>query len=516
MTETADVIHCRHACRSFRNHDRSEIRAVDDVSFDLSGGRIAGVLGPDGAGKTTLLRMLTGLLKADRGEISVLGCQLPQEADALQCQVGYMPQKFGLYEDLSVEENLRLYAELHGVPVADQKIRFAELLNMTMLTRFSSRMAGKLSGGMKQKLALACALVSRPQLLILDEPTVGVDVLSRRELWQILRQLADREAISILVSTAYLDEADHCDELLILHRGRLLLQTTPDGLRQMAAAATPQPRCEDGFQILLAGGILPRLARRHPCPPDAPVAVEARHLIKRFGSFTAVNDLDFNVRRGEIFGLLGANGAGKTTTFRMLCGLSACDGGSVRIAGTDLRAAGSEARRKIGFVAQKFSLYGDLSVFDNLRFFSGAYGLSGNRRRERIDWAINTFELGDLAAQPAARIPAGFKQRLGMACALLHEPEILFLDGATSGADPLARHEFWQRIMELADRGIAVIITTHFLDEAEYCDHMVIMQDGIAAASGTLPEILQRGNSPILEEAFVNIIRNFRQEHPVP
>ena len=410
------------------------------------------VTGPDGAGKTTYLRKLV---------VQAAG------------RLGYMPQKFGLYENLSVAENLKLYADLHGVRRGDFAARAERLLAATNLLRFKSRMAGKLSGGMKQKLALACALVSEPDTLILDEPTVGVDVVSRRELWAILKSFIEGREMEVFVSTTYADEEYYCDKVI-----------------RLGGVLAPAP-------------IPPRTAG----PLEGDDAIVAESLVKRFGDFTAVNDISFTVGRGEIFGLLGANGAGKTTTFRMLCGLDAPTGGRVAIRGVDLRNAPGEARGRIGFVAQKFSLYGDLSLAENLSFFGGAYGLSGARLTKRLDWAAAEFGLSRWWRTAAGTLPLGVKQRLAMAAALLHEPNVLFLDEATSGADPATRQGFWTRIRALADKGVAVVITTHYLDEAEFCDRMIIMQDGCAVAQGSPADIRAAGRSDNLEEAFVTLIR---------
>lgn len=395
--------------------------------------------------------------------------------------------------------------------------RFRTLLEMTELTRFPDRPAGKLSGGMKSKLALACSLVAEPKLLILDEPTVGVDVLSRHELWQLLRRIVTTQGISVFVSTSYMDEADFCDRVLVLFRGKMIADGTPARIRAYAADEVPEPTIEQGFQKLIAGHVPPPLTRQHPPSAEAPVMIGVRDLVKRFGDFTAVDHLSFDVRQGEIFGLLGANGAGKTTTFRMLCGLDQPTEGTFRIAGRDLHTAGSaEVRRQLGFVAQRFSLYGDLTVRENLTFFGGAYGLSGKRLRERFDWALEEFALHDYCNATAEGLPLGVKQRLSMACALLHQPRILFLDEATSGADPITCRDFWKRMMALADEGVAVIITTHFLDEAEHCDRMVIMRDGQAVAMGTVEEIRRQGtpegtSAVSLETAFANILRAKRE-----
>ncbi len=514
-----NVLECTHVSKTFPGSaGTAATEALRDVSFTAEQGKIVGLLGPDAAGKTTLLRILTGLMRPTSGKAVVLGFDTVRESAKIAQTIGYMPQKFGLYENLSVEENLTLYARLHGVRKSEEEERFQPLLEMTNLQAFRRRMAGNLSGGMKQKLALASALVSQPKLMLLDEPTVGVDVLSRRELWQILRQIVDLGQTTVLASTAYMDEADYCDRTLVLFEGKLLADAAPAEIRKLAAPHVEHPTFENGFQVLLSGSVPPPLVRQSPPNPDAPIRIHADRLVKKFGTFTAVDHVSFDVREGEIFGLLGANGAGKTTTFRMLCGLSSSNGGTIEIGGVNLRRAPGRARSKIGFTAQKFSLYTDISVRNNLEFFGGAYGLYGKKLRERIDAVLDEFSLRSFADAETARLPLGYKQRLSMACALLHEPEIVFLDEATSGADPIARREFWARIMKLADGGASVIITTHFLDEAAYCDRMVILQDGVSAAAGTVAEILQQGTfsdsepPKNLEDAFVNIIQSSRKQ----
>ncbi len=562
--------------RSFRAGKRV-IAALDGITASAARGAVTGLIGPDGAGKTTLMRLIAGLLRADAGRIEVLGIDVARDPLGVQTRLGYMPQRFGLYEDLSVAENLDLYADLQGVPPADRPARYGELLHMTGLGPFTARMAGRLSGGMKQKLGLACTLVHPPDLLLLDEPTVGVDPVSRRELWQIIDHLTRDAHMTVLFSTAYLDEAERCATVLLIHEGRLLGHGPPGqftaemegrsffataslGRRRLQARladvpgvidaviqgsrvrvvteeATPlvaagliteasdlvlsptPPRFEDSFVARLRAQVAapapPPSATVAPPAPAAPKpsgdVIAIAHLTRRFGAFVAVDDVSFTVTRGEIFGLLGANGAGKSTTFRMLCGLLPPSAGTLRVAGFDLRTAAATARGRIGYMAQKFSLYGDLSVAQNLRFFSSAYRLSGARQRARIDWAETEFDLGPMREATARDLPLGFKQRLALACALMHEPDILFLDEPTSGVDPLARREFWRRINTLAEQGVTVLVTTHFMEEAEYCDRLVIMAQGKVLAAGA-PEAIKQGArtaaqpDPTMEDAFIAVI----------
>ncbi|HEX4269507.1 MAG TPA: ATP-binding cassette domain-containing protein [Steroidobacteraceae bacterium] len=558
-----------------------EVRALDGVSIEVRAGELTALVGPDGAGKTTLIRLMAGLLTADGGTLRVLDIDPAVAPQRIQDRIGYMPQKFGLYEDLSVQENLDLYADLHGVSADERAQRYPQLMQMTDLGRFTRRLAGRLSGGMKQKLGLACTLVRSPELLLLDEPTVGVDPLSRRELWAIVEQLVREQGLTVLMSTSYLDEAERAARVLVLHDGKALAQSEPAAVTRIAAShsvvldpgpgnsarslqarllddprvidAVPdgglvrlvcaagsrpgevvsghnvtavEPRFEDGFMMLLRGtasheaGADIRLQRPLAAAEDGAV-VEVRDLVKRFGDFTAVNHVSFDVRRGEIFGLLGPNGAGKTTTFRMLCGLLPPTGGVLKVAGVDVRRTGAAARTRLGYVAQKFSLYGALTVRENLEFFASAYGLRGAVRRERIDWAMRQFDLEHHQNAPSGELPGGFKQRLAMGAALLHEPDILFLDEPTSGADPLARRAFWRRITALAEQGVTVIVTTHFMQEAEYCDHIAIMDSGRVLAQGSPAEIRQRarpgeGRQPSMEDAFIAVVEAARAaEAPV-
>ncbi len=572
------VLVARNLTKCFVREKSSAVRALDNVSIEARKGALTALVGPDGAGKTTLLRMAAGLLRADEGSLHVLGFDASTEPQAIQDRISYMPQRFGLYEDLSVQENLDLYADLHGVSAEERAQRYPRLMEMTSLEPFRNRLAGKLSGGMKQKLGLACTLVRSPELLLLDEPTVGVDPLSRRELWEIVHRLVERDGLSVVVSTSYMDEAEHCAHVVVLHEGSVLASGAPEQLRarsegrtylvspvngesprklqlelmqrahivdavphggrvrivsnvdsppeaNLAAEQTPAS-LEDGLMLLLSerGNAKPTpipiasTQHREPFSGDA-VVIEVQDLVRKFGEFTAVDRTSFQVRRGEVFGLLGPNGAGKTTTFRMLCGLLPATSGTLRVAGADLRHARAEARRRIGYVAQKFSLYGDLSVRENLEFFGGAYGLRKQRLEDRIEWVLEAFDLQTMRTSTAGALPGGFQRRLAMAAALLHEPEILFLDEPTSGADPLARREFWARITGLSDAGTTVIVTTHFMEEAEYCDRIMIQDAGAMLAMGTPADVRTHAGADVrtMEEAFIAIVekgraRNAREE----
>ena len=550
--------------------------ALDDISGTIATGKITGLVGPDGAGKTTLIRLLTGLSRPSEGEVLIGGARAHTAQRTLHEMLGYMPQRFGLYEDLSVQENLELFADLKGLSGDEREDAFRHLLKFTDLARFTERLAGALSGGMKQKLGLACALLTRPRLLLLDEPSVGVDPISRRELWSMVGELVD-DSMAVVWATAYLDEAEKCDDVLLLSGGRLLHAGPPGDLTATMAgrvflARVPQetrraaiapllrdasvadailhgdairfltregadldhvrtlvnaesvpaaPRFEDAFVDRLGGGPdgrspLAEAMIAHPDKGDA--VIEARGLTKRYGTFTAASDITFTQKRGEILGLLGPNGAGKSTTFKMLCGLTEPSEGEGRVAGFDLRTAAADARGRLGYMAQKFSLYGDISVAQNLSFFAGVYGLGRARARERIEAMLQAFDLTGHRNTAAARLPLGFKQRLALAAALLHEPEVLFLDEPTSGVDPITRREFWSHINALTAKNVAVLVTTHFMEEAEYCDRINLIYRGRTIAEGT-PEALKaswahpNGSSVTMEEAFIELVaRSEKQE----
>jgi len=562
---------------------RGIITALDKISFSLKKGSITGLIGPDGAGKTTLMRLLSGLLWPDGGDIRIMGNDPSKDPLSVQGSLGYMPQKFGLYEDLSVQENLDLYANLQGVPKNRRNELYAPLLSMTGLSPFQKRLAGQLSGGMKQKLGVACSLVHQPPILLLDEPTVGVDPVSRRELWEILHKLVSESSATLFVSTSYLDEAERCDEILILYNGKVLgsgppesfrkevegrgyrAETTgslrivepqlsilpgvidtvlegstvrivmdgdtppifPDNLGKIILKSAP-PRFEDAFMSRIKkvtkenvkpisiDRLYQKMSKTQSNDREIPDAIEVENLDRYFGSFKAVNNLTFHVKKGEVFGLLGANGAGKTTTFRMLAGLLEPTAGKLIVAGEDVRKVAAQARQKIGYMAQKFSLYSQLTVFQNLIFYSSAYGLSGTLQKEKIQDSLNFFELEPYKNVSSGILPLGFRQRLALSCALIHEPSILFLDEPTSGVDPNARREFWHIINALATVGVSVLVTTHFMEEAEYCDRLLIMAQGALLAMGSPAEIKEKTRTPqipdpSLEDAFVSLLSEFQK-----
>ncbi|MBJ9419807.1 ABC transporter ATP-binding protein [Acinetobacter oleivorans] len=581
MTDGTVVVQAQNLFMTFKAESKktAEITAIVDLNMQINNGELTALVGPDGSGKTTLLRLIAGLYKATSGSLNVLGIEVSKNPQAVQDRISYMPQRFGLYEDLSVQENLDLYADLHGVSKDVRGQRFKRLLEITDLTQFTQRLAGQLSGGMKQKLGLACTLVRSPELLLLDEPSVGVDPLSRRDLWIIIEQLVQEENLSVIISTAYMDEAEKCAHVYIMHEGKILKQGSPEQLKEIVSgqtwnikpselikARTLQAQLLDNHveiidavpkgeqvnfisrQKELSADILPEglkanvrpaeledafmllLQQTQKQPKHIPISEQAfqleqnnnskseqpiivvKDLVRTFGDFTAVANTSFTVQRGEIFGLLGPNGAGKTTTFRMLCGLLSASSGYLEVAGKNLRTARAEARAKVGYVSQKFALYSNLTVLENLKFFGGAYGLSGKKLNQQIDKALQQYDLKPHSK--SGDLPGGYKQRLSMAAALLHEPEILFLDEPTSGIDPLARRSFWYSIGELANQGITIIITTHFMEEAEYCDRIAIQDVGKLLALGSPQQVRKLASKDKhiadMNEAFIAIVEQAR------
>ena len=541
--------------------------ALSDINVCVPIGKIVGLVGPDGSGKTTLIRLIAGLLTPTKGKIKVLGFDSIKDADSLHVVTSYMPQRFGLYEDLTVMQNLNLYAELRDVLGNEREATFERLLHFTGLKKFTGFLAKNLSGGMKQKLGLACALIKQPKLLLLDEPSVGVDPISRRELWNMVGDLV-KEGITVIWSTAYLEEAERCDTALLLNEGRLLFDGIPKALTDnmigrafevtdikgdkrellfkllkdqrvmdgvirgrdlrivLKENAKPladmnlkavMPIFEDAFVDLLGGGPggISKLADKAPFVKGvSETPIFASRLTKKFGSFTAVDQIDIKVKKGEIFGLLGPNGAGKSTTFKMLCGLLTPTAGKASINNYDLQKAPTEARSRIGYMAQKFSLYGNLTVRQNLSFFAGIYNLTNARKRDAIDEMIEIFNFKTYLSEPAEQLPLGFKQRLSLACASMHHPEVLFLDEPTSGVDPVTRREFWNHINGLVAKGVTIMVTTHFMEEAEYCDRIALIYQGKIINMNT-PNALKdeaisaRNSNPTLEDAFVKMIEDY-------
>ncbi|MBX9620614.1 MAG: ATP-binding cassette domain-containing protein [Alphaproteobacteria bacterium] len=520
MSKNKDAIHITSLGKTFPGSKKA---ALDNINAVIRPGIITGLIGPDGAGKTTLLRLMTGLLLPSHGKVNVFGLDTVQDAERLHDITGYMPQKFGLYEDLTVIENLNLYAALHGISEKEKSEVFEKMLHFTSLGPFTTRLAGNLSGGMKQKLGLACSLLGKPKALLLDEPSVGVDPVSRRELWKMVSDLA-AEGICIVWSTSYLDEADRCSEILLLNEGKLLFYGPPKDLaKQVSKGGKEEIGFEEAFIEILGGSHRGEsVLTKHMSSKkvkDAP-SIQIENLTKKFGDFTAARDISFTIKQGEIFGLLGPNGAGKSTIFKMLCGLLQPTEGRALVSGYSLKTAPSEARLRIGYMAQKFSLYSDLSVKENLNFFSGVYGLIGHHRQTQIEKMISIFELTPYLADNAGLLPLGFKQRLALACSLMHEPDVLFLDEPTSGVDPLVREEFWNHIQGMAAKGVTIMVTTHFIEEAEYCDRIALIYGGSSIASGTPMALKEMVRSkalpkPTLEDAFITLIEQFDQRRPL-
>lgn len=496
-----------------------KITALDNLSLNIEKGKITGLIGADGAGKTTLLRTIIGLLIPDKGEISTLGFNPVTQKEELTPLIGYMPQKFGLYEDLTVIENLTLYADLKNVPH-----EFEKMLEFTKLAPFQDRLAGALSGGMKQKLGLACTLLGNPEFLLLDEPSVGVDPISRKDLMQMVREMINPET-TVLWSTAYLDEAHSFDTAVVIDRGRVIYEGKPHDL-------APTPQEFENKVIDLMGGYKQensKIAENYTLLKNIQdCTVEADNLEKKYGNFYAVKNNSFCIQKGEIFGLLGPNGAGKSTSFKMMCGLAKPTNGTARIMGIDITKDPEKARSNLGYMAQKFSLYGSLTVRENLEFFASAYGIKFKNRASRVKEIIEVFGLKDYADQKSEELPLGLKQRLSMACALIHNPPVLFLDEPTSGVDVITRRDFWNHITSLARKGVTILVTTHFMDEAEYCDRISLFYHGETIALGT-PEELKRkalelnpapkpaptsgeGELPTMEETFITLIKESEKE----
>jgi ABC-2 type transport system ATP-binding protein len=540
----AAAIHVRNLRKQY-----GEVQAVRGVNLDISRGEIFGLIGPDGAGKTTTFQILGGVMQPTSGEVEVFG----RSARESRSEVGYLTQAFSLYPDLTVDENIRYVGDLRRVPLRDIRERGSRYLEMFDMHRFTDRLAGRLSGGMKQKLALACALVAQPKILLLDEPTTGVDPVSRREFWDTLAHLV-HEGLTIVVATPYLDEAERCNRVALMHLGEIHETGTPaqlreslkmkrlevwtadlskaedllHDLRQDAHVADVQ-RFGDRLDVMVSNPEEGRRAveeqlRREGLPvtnlnvgeptlentfvaklralgqetraPSFPsrhshqdlkeqTAIGANNLSKRFGSFQAVKNVNVEVRYGEIYGLLGANGAGKTTTIKMLCGLLEPSAGSMTLAGESGSLRSTSVRQRIGYMSQKFSLYDDMTISENLDFFAGVYGVPPEEREEKKRWVLSFAGLEGKDEQLTGSLPGGWKQRVAFGAAIMHEPSVLFLDEPTSGVDPLARRAFWRMINKLADMGTAILVTTHYLEEAEQCNRLGFMVAGEIVAEGT-------------------------------
>ncbi len=540
------------------------VEAIRGISFEVREGEIFGLIGPDGAGKSSTFQILAGVMEASSGSVEVFG----RPAREARSHTGYLTQTFSLYPDLTVAENIRYTGDLRRVPVEEIAKRGQRYLEMFDLDRFTERLAGQLSGGMKQKLALACALVPQPKVLLLDEPTTGVDPVSRREFWDALAHLA-ADGLTILVATPYLDEAERCYRVALMHAGEIRQLGTPAELRNALQAKRLELRTRDlgkaeqvlsaisgpehdlidvqrfgdrldvlahspeeakGIvqQALSASGLNiddvhvddptlenvfvaslrslgdellaePFPSRREHTDKHGQVAIGAGNLTKQFGSFTAVEDLSLQVRYGEIYGLLGANGAGKTTTIKMLCGLLEPTSGEMQLAGERGNLRSQDVRQQIGYMSQKFSLYNDLTVRENLDFFAGVYGVPRAEREEKIRWVLSFAGLQGKQEQITGSLPGGWKQRVAFGASIMHEPSVLFLDEPTSGVDPLARRAFWRMINSLADAGTAILVTTHYLEESEQCNRLGFMAAGKLVAEGTPTGIKRQQTGHLLE-----------------
>ncbi len=465
-----------------------KVQALSDVTFAVRQGEVFGLIGPDGAGKTSMFRILCTLLKPDSGAASVLGHDVVSQYKAVRRKVGYMPGRFSLYDDLTVRENLEFFATLFGTTVG-QGYDFIKAI-YSQIERFDNRKAGVLSGGMKQKLALSCALVHQPEVLFLDEPTTGVDPVSRKELWEMLGSLKER-GITIVAATPYLDEVRRCERVAFLDHGQVQGIDTPEAiLEHFAHVFNPPPVSH------VQGGAL-----------ASDNVIEVEHLVKAFGTFHAVDDISFTVRRGEIFGFLGANGAGKTTAMRILTGLSQPTSGRGKVAGFDVGTEYEQIKRHIGYMSQRFSLYEDLTIAENIRLFAGIYGVPADVIERKTDDLLARLQFADHKHDLVGSLPLGWKQKLAFSVSIFHDPGVVFLDEPTGGVDPATRRQFWELIYEAAERGITVFVTTHYMDEAEYCDRISIMVDGKISAMGSPQELKRQYGMPDIDHVFTYLAR---------
>ena len=478
-----NAIEVNHVSKSY-----GRVKALVDVSFAVGKGEVFGLIGPDGAGKTTMFRILCTLLLPEQGTALVDGFDTVRQMKDIRRRVGYMPGRFSLYQDLTVQENLEFFATLFGTTIDEGYDSIKAIYSQ--IERFRDRKAGALSGGMKQKLALSCALVHSPSILFLDEPTTGVDPVSRKELWDMLGMLKER-GITIVASTPYLDEVRRCERVAFLDHGHLRGIDKPDIILDRFADIFNPPGIEHDKTMELK---------------DENV-IEVQHLVKAFGSFHAVDDISFTVKRGEIFGFLGANGAGKTTAMHMLTGLNQPTSGTGTVVGYDIRTQHEQIKKHIGYMSQKFSLYEDLTVAENIRLFAGIYGMNDKDIARKTDELLERLNFAEHKNDLVASLPLGWKQKLAFSVSIFHEPGIVFLDEPTGGVDPATRRQFWELIYDAAARGITVFVTTHYMDEAEYCDRISIMVDGKISALGTPDELKHRFNQPDMDHVFTYLAR---------
>ena len=473
------------------NKSYGRVQALSDVSFAVGKGEVFGLIGPDGAGKTSMFRILCSLLLPDAGTAAVDGYDVVKQMHEVRSRVGYMPGKFSLYQDLTIEENLNFFATLFGTTVDEGYDSIKAIYSQ--IERFKDRKAGALSGGMKQKLALSCALVHQPSVLFLDEPTTGVDPVSRKELWEMLLMLKE-QGITILASTPYLDEVRCCERVAFLDQGKVRGIGTPDDILTQFTSIFNPPSIDKSEGLKVKS-------------EESDNVIEVEHLVKAFGSFHAVDDISFSVKRGEIFGFLGANGAGKTTAMHMLTGLNQPTSGTGRVVGFDIRTEYEQIKRHIGYMSQRFSLYEDLTVAENIRLFAGIYGMKDDEIRRKTDELMERLKFTEHKNDLVGSLPLGWKQKLAFSVSIFHKPGVVFLDEPTGGVDPATRRQFWELIYDAARRGITVFVTTHYMDEAEYCDRISIMVDGKISALGTPDELKQRFHQPDMNHVFTYLAR---------
>ncbi len=478
-----NAIEVHHISKSY-----GKVKALDDVSFSVGKGEVFGLIGPDGAGKTSMFRILCTLLLPDKGTASVDGYDVRKQTKEIRRRVGYMPGKFSLYQDLTIEENLQFFATIFGTTVEEGYDSIKAIYSQ--IERFKHRKAGALSGGMKQKLALSCALIHSPSVLFLDEPTTGVDPVSRKEFWNMLGTLKER-GITIVASTPYLDEVRRCERVAFLDQGHLRGIDTPDAILERFADIFNPPGIEHDKAMAV----------------ENENVIEVQHLVKAFGSFRAVDDISFSVKRGEIFGFLGANGAGKTTAMHILTGLHQPTSGTGTVVGYDIRTEHEQIKKHIGYMSQKFSLYEDLTVAENIRLFAGIYGMKDIEIARKTDELLLRLNFAEHKNDLVSSLPLGWKQKLAFSVSIFHEPGVVFLDEPTGGVDPATRRQFWELIYDASARGITVFVTTHYMDEAEYCDRISIMVDGKISALGTPDELKQRFHQPDMNHVFTYLAR---------